>query len=65
MVPDISQDKWLQIGGAVEHWWGELIDDDLDRIEGRMEVLAGVLRERFGHSREAAENEIARFLNEN
>jgi uncharacterized protein YjbJ (UPF0337 family) len=39
-------------------WWGKLTDDDLDRAAGKFEVLAGILQEKYGYTREAAADEI-------
>ena len=41
MNPDILAGKWKQMRGQVKQWWGKLTDDDLDRIDGAMDKLAG------------------------
>jgi uncharacterized protein YjbJ (UPF0337 family) len=46
----------------VKQWWGELTDDDLDRVDGNVDELAGRLQERYGYEREEAEREIERRL---
>lgn len=61
---DILQGKWKQIRGHVKEWWGELTDDELDEIDGRMDALVGLLQERYGCARETAEKEIDRRLKE-
>ena len=38
---DQIQGNWKQFKGNVQQQWGSLTDDDLDRIEGRQEELAG------------------------
>ena len=45
----ILQGKWKQIRGEIKSWWGRLTNDDLDRIEGSMDKLAGILQERYGY----------------
>lgn len=62
MNEDIAKGKWKKIRGQVKQWWGELTDDDLDRINGSMEELAGTLQERYGYAREEAEREIERHF---
>src|SRR5258705_13728466 len=47
-----------QMRGQVKQWWSKLTDDDLDRIDGAMEKLAGALQERYGWERDQAEREI-------
>jgi len=51
----------MQIKGKVKERWGDLSDDDLDRIEGQRDQLIGRLQERRGLSREAAEREVTEW----
>jgi uncharacterized protein YjbJ (UPF0337 family) len=62
MNQDILAGKWKQMRGQVKQWWGKLTDDDLDRIDGAMDKLAGVLQERYGWERDQAEREIKKRL---
>ena len=64
MNQDILAGKWKQTRGKVKQWWGKLTDNDLDRINGRMEELIGRLQEVYGFSRQEAENEVDRFLDQ-
>jgi len=58
MNQDILTGKWKQMRGQVKQWWGKLTDDDLDRIDGAMDKLAGALQERYGWERDQAEREM-------
>lgn len=58
MNKDILEGKWKQMRGEAKAWWGKLTDDDLDRAAGKFEVLAGILQEKYGYTREAAADEI-------
>jgi uncharacterized protein YjbJ (UPF0337 family) len=62
MNQDILQGKWKQIRGEAQSLWGKLTNDDLDRVEGSSEKLAGILQERYGYSKQRAENEVANFM---
>ena len=64
MNADILEGKWKQMRGQVKEWWGELTDDDLDRAEGKADRLVGLLQEKYGYSREKAEEEFNRRLKE-
>jgi len=57
---DIIKGNWRQLKGQVKEWWGQLTDDDLDRIEGSGEKLIGRLQERYGWTKERAEEEVDR-----
>ena len=37
MNQEILQGKWKQIRGEAQSWWGKLTNDDLDRVEGKVE----------------------------
>lgn len=58
MNKDILEGKWKQMRGEAKAWWGKLTDDDLDRAAGKFDVLAGLLQEKYGYTREAAADEI-------
>jgi uncharacterized protein YjbJ (UPF0337 family) len=60
MNKDILQGKWRQMRGEMKKWWGQLTDDELDKIEGDQDKLLGLLQEKYGYTREKAEEEISR-----
>jgi uncharacterized protein YjbJ (UPF0337 family) len=64
MNKDVFEGKWKQIRGEAKAWWGKLTDDDLDRAAGKFEVLAGMLQEKYGYTRELAANEIDKRVTE-
>lgn len=47
--------------GQIKTRWGKLTDDDIDVAEGHSQYLAGKLQERYGVTKEKAEEEIAEF----
>lgn len=55
---DQIEGKWKQVKGEAKAQWGKLTDDDLDRINGNREKLAGKLQEQYGKDKEAVEREI-------
>ncbi|HAC56720.1 MAG TPA: CsbD family protein, partial [Rhodobiaceae bacterium] len=46
----------------VKETWGDITDSDIEKIEGKRDRLAGVLQERYGKEKEAAEKEIDQWL---
>ena len=58
MNADILKGKWHQLKGAAQAKWGKLTNDDLDRVEGNAERLAGLLQEKYGYERDRAEREV-------
>jgi uncharacterized protein YjbJ (UPF0337 family) len=62
MNRDVLKGQWKQLKGEVRRQWGELTDDEVDRLEGNTEKLAGLLQERYGWGREDAERRIDQWL---
>jgi uncharacterized protein YjbJ (UPF0337 family) len=60
MNKDIFEGKWKQMRGQAKDWWGKLTDDDLDRVGGKYDQFVGMLQEKYGYTRERAEEEINR-----
>ena len=58
---DEVKGNWKQLKGAVREKWGELTDDDLDRIAGKRDQFVGRLQERYGMTREEAERNVDDF----
>ena len=61
---DIFAGKWKQMRGDLKSWWGKLTDDDFEWIGGQKDRLIGLLQERYGYTREYAEQEIERRFQE-
>jgi uncharacterized protein YjbJ (UPF0337 family) len=62
MNRDILAGKWKEMKGRVKEQWGKITDDELDRAEGRADQLVGLLQQRYGYTKEKAEEEYDRFL---
>jgi uncharacterized protein YjbJ (UPF0337 family) len=62
MNADVLKGKWHQIKGEVKSKWGQLTDDDLDRVSGDAEKLVGQVQERYGYSRDQAKREVDDFI---
>jgi uncharacterized protein YjbJ (UPF0337 family) len=60
MNNDIFEGKWKQIRGQAKGWWGKLTDDDLDKVNGKVDQMIGLLQEKYGYTRQQAEEELAR-----
>jgi uncharacterized protein YjbJ (UPF0337 family) len=57
MNEDIMKGKWLEINGRVKEKWGRLTDNDLGEIEGKGEILLGLLQKKYGRIKDKAELE--------
>jgi uncharacterized protein YjbJ (UPF0337 family) len=59
---DILKDKWPELKVQAKQRWGKLTDDDMQRLSGKTEELACVLRQRYGYGEAQAEMEINNWL---
>jgi uncharacterized protein YjbJ (UPF0337 family) len=64
MNKDILASKWKQMQGQIKVAWGKLSDDDLDKVAGRYDKFVSLLQEKYGYTRERAEEEVDRQLRE-
>ncbi len=64
MNSDILSGMWKQMRGQVKQTWGKLTDNDLQQIDGNRDKLVGKLQERYGISKDQANQEVDRFLAE-
>lgn len=47
--------------GSVREHWGRLTDDDVNEIDGKREQLVGKIQEKYGDTRQAAEEKLKQF----
>jgi uncharacterized protein YjbJ (UPF0337 family) len=55
---DIIKGNWKQFRGKVKETWGNLTDDELDKIGGNRDQLAGKIQERYGIAKDEAERQV-------
>jgi uncharacterized protein YjbJ (UPF0337 family) len=64
MNTDTFEGQWRQMRGDLRSWWGRLSDNDFEKIAGKKDRLIGMLQEKYGYTREAAQQEMDRRLRE-
>jgi uncharacterized protein YjbJ (UPF0337 family) len=62
MNQDIFEGKWKEMRGQVKEMWGKLTDDDLDKVNGKADQMVGLLQQKYGYTRDAAEEEYNRRI---
>ena len=55
---DIVKGKWNQVKGDARKQWGNITDDDYDKIAGDKEKLVGKLQEKYGWAKNDAERHV-------
>lgn len=58
---DDVEHNWNQFRGDAKQKWSELTESDLDQIGGKRDVLVGKVAERYGISRDEAEQQLYDF----
>jgi uncharacterized protein YjbJ (UPF0337 family) len=64
MTTDTFEGRWRQMRGELRSWWGRISDSDFEKIAGRKDRLIGMLQEKYGYTREAAQQEMERRFRE-
>lgn len=59
---DQIKGNWKQFRGSARRKWGELTDDDLDKVQGERERLVGRLQERYGVAKAEAERRVDEWV---
>jgi len=62
MNDDIFKGKWKQLRGQIQQKWGDITNDDLDRLKGTQTEFEGLLQERYGYTKERAQKEVDSLL---
>ena len=62
MNSDIFEGKWKEMKGQTKEWWGKLTDDDPEQAAGNAEQIVGLLQQKYGYTREQAEEEFNRRI---
>ena len=55
--------NWKQLKGKIKEQWGNLTDDDLDKIVGEREQTEGKIQERYGLDKDAARKHVDDWVN--
>ncbi|MHB1296925.1 MAG: CsbD family protein [Gemmatimonadaceae bacterium] len=54
--------EWKHMKGKVREQWGDLTDDDMDRIGGKKDQLVGTIQSKYGIAKEEAERQVDEFM---
>jgi uncharacterized protein YjbJ (UPF0337 family) len=55
---DIVEGNWNQWKGRLKEKWGDLTDDDIQKLDGKKDQVSGLLQERYGMARDEAERQL-------
>jgi uncharacterized protein YjbJ (UPF0337 family) len=55
--------NWKQLKGKLKEKWGDLTDDDLDKIAGRRDQFEGLIQQRYSMTKDQARQQIDEWYN--
>lgn len=58
MNKDLFESQWSQIKPILRDKWSNLTDEDIRQINGRYDQLIAKIQQRYGYSRDVAEDEV-------
>ncbi len=64
MNKEIMQNRWHEMRVEAQHRWNKLTDEDLEGTRGQVNKLVDTVGQRYGYSRDVAEREVDRFIND-
>ncbi len=58
MNAETVKEQWPQIRELARLWWSVLTNDDLDKIDGRLDRLISLLQDKYGFTQDQAARDI-------
>ena len=59
---DVILGKWKEISGEAQKKWGEITENDLEKVKGNMTALVGLVEQKLGVSKEDAQKKVEELL---
>jgi uncharacterized protein YjbJ (UPF0337 family) len=63
-LPETFANQWEQLRNQLGSWWDRLTEADLSQIGGQKDRLISVVQQRYGYTRERAQQEVEQRLRE-
>jgi uncharacterized protein YjbJ (UPF0337 family) len=54
--------NWKQFKGKIREKWGQLTDDDIDRMAGNREQFEGEIQKKYGIAKDQAKRNVDDWL---
>ena len=58
---DRIQGNWKKMSGKVRERWGDLTDDNIEKIAGKRDQLVGHIQDSYGVAKDEAERQVREF----
>lgn len=54
--------KWDEIKGGVRNLWGEITNDELERVKGNIQAIKGIVEQKYGETEESIKFKMDRLM---
>jgi len=58
MNDDIIKGKWTELKGEIKTQWGNLTDDELDKSQGNVVSIIGLILQKYGSKKEEVQEQM-------
>lgn len=55
---DRIEGTWKEYKGKARETWGDLTDDEFDRVAGKRDQMVGLVQQKYGKAKDDAEREV-------
>jgi uncharacterized protein YjbJ (UPF0337 family) len=55
---DQIEGKWKEYKGRAREAWGDLTDDEIDKVAGKRDQMVGLVQQKYGKAKDVAEQEV-------
>jgi uncharacterized protein YjbJ (UPF0337 family) len=62
MNENILKGKWTQVKGHVKSTWGKLTDDDIEKTNGDITKIAGLVQQHYGEAQDKIQEGLSKFV---
>ena len=59
---EILLGKWKEIAGEIQTKWGDISENELQKVKGNLTTLVGLFQQKFGISKEEAEQKVEELM---
>jgi uncharacterized protein YjbJ (UPF0337 family) len=63
MNNNIVKGKWDEIKGEIRKAWGGLTGDELEKTNGNMESIGGLIQQRYGLAKDDVQRKLSDIVN--
>lgn len=64
MRNQVVEGKWDELKGRIRKAWGNVTNDDLEKAHGNLEVIEGIIRQKYGTKTNEIRAKLDSMINE-